>query len=230
VASRWFDPRVDGVFVQALHNGEELALRLVWHDPSHSPDPAWVEWQERVLAAMHSDLEPKPEPEPLPDAFAVQFPIRLREGPQRPYFLMGSADEPVYLWWWRSEPEGAQEAQARGLDRIEPRPPASQTLRAAAVWDRGEYRLLLTRALATADSANEIQILPGRAIPIAFFAWDGSNGEQGTRGAVSSWYYLALEEPTPPRVYVTPALAAALTAGLGLLSVWRAQRREGARG
>jgi hypothetical protein len=118
------------------------------------------------------------------------------------------------------------EAEARGLARIQPQPPESQALRQAAVYDRGEWRLQLTRALATADSANEIQFAPGPAIPIAFFAWDGDNAEEGTRLAVSAWYYLALEQPTPKAAYLTPTLVALFTAGLGLFAVWRAQRQS----
>lgn len=227
VPTRWFAPRVDGVFVQAMHNGEELALRFVWHDPSRSPDPAWLEWQTAVLEAMYTEEEPAPTAVPRPDALAVQFPPRIPEGAQRPYFLMGDATNPVYLWHWQSEPGRAVEAEARGLARIQPQSPESQTLRHAAVFDRGEWRLELTRALATADSANEIQFTPGSAVPIAFFAWDGDNAEEGTRVAVSAWYYLALEQPTPRTAYFTPALAAIFTAGLGLLAVWRAQRRSG---
>jgi DMSO reductase family type II enzyme heme b subunit len=225
VRSRWFAPRVDGVFVQAAHNGEELALRLTWHDPSESPDSAWLEWQEKVLRTNFTEDDEPPVARPRPDAFAVQFPTRMPTGTQRPYFLMGDATNPVYLWHWQSEPDRAVEATARGMARIEPQAPPSQTLRHQAVFDRGEWRVQFTRALATADSANEIQFAPGAAIPIGFFAWDGDNAEEGTRAAVGAWYYLALEEPTPPTVYVTPALAAVLTAGLGLLAVWRAQRR-----
>jgi hypothetical protein len=95
--------------------------------------------------------------------------------------------------------------------------------------------VVLSRALATADTANQLQFRTGRAIPVAFFAQDGSNGENGSRMAVSSWYFLALDQPTPPRVYISPVVAMALTFGLGLLVVWRAQRpkrgttREGTR-
>src|SRR5207249_267859 len=73
---------------------------------------------------------------------------------------------------------------------------------------------------------------PGRAIPVAFFAWDGSSGEHGTRLAVSTWYFLALDQPTPPRVFISPVVAMALTLGLGVMVVLRAQRRgtAGSRG
>jgi hypothetical protein len=66
----------------------------------------------------------------------------------------------------------------------------------------------------------------GRAIPIAFFAADGSNGEDDVRGSVSAWYAIYLDVPTPRRVYVAPAAAMLLTAGLGFMAVRQAQRRE----
>jgi hypothetical protein len=84
--------------------------------------------------------------------------------------------------------------------------------------------VVFKRALATADTTNELQFRTGRAIPIAFFASDGSNGEHGARMAVSTWYFLALDEPTPLRVYVSPVIAAALTLGLAMLWIRRAQR------
>jgi mono/diheme cytochrome c family protein len=57
VKPRWFAPTVDGVWVQALHNGTDLALRVTWHDPSKSPDPKWNEWQAKVTSFMepHED-------------------------------------------------------------------------------------------------------------------------------------------------------------------------------
>jgi len=225
VKPRWFAPTVDGLWVQALHDGRELALRIVWHDPSRSPDTAWAQWQARVLATMEPKEDPAATPGPYPDAIAVQFPRRIPEGMERPYFLMGDAREPVYLWHWQSEPESATERLARGLARMEPLPAASQRLEARATFDQGEWRIVFRRPLTAADSARQLTFRTGQAIPVAFFAWDGSNGETGTRGAISTWYFLYLEEPTPPRVYATPVLATLLTAGLGLVAVVRAQRR-----
>jgi len=54
LAPRWFNPRVAGVWIQALHDGEELALRVSWTDPSRSPDPAWEEWATKVLATLEA--------------------------------------------------------------------------------------------------------------------------------------------------------------------------------
>src|SRR2546430_17177459 len=47
--------------------------------------------------------------------------------------------------------------------------------------------------------------------------------------AVSTWYFLALDRPTPPGVFISPVLAMLVTLGLGLVVVRRAQRRGAAR-
>jgi DMSO reductase family type II enzyme heme b subunit len=142
---------------------------------------------------------------------------------ERPYFLMGSGTEPVYQWRWRSQPRGGEEGTARGLERYDAHAGAGQDVRTAAVFDKGEWRVVFTRALATADTANDLQFEAGRPIPIAFFAWDGSGGEHGSRLAVSSWYYLALAEPVPQTVFLAPIVAVVLTFGLGLWVVRRAK-------
>jgi DMSO reductase family type II enzyme heme b subunit len=138
---------------------------------------------------------------------------------------MGSPNEPVALWRWQSEPDAVTEAVARGIDRVEPVGGRAGELQHAAAFDQGEWRLLLTRPLTTPDSTNRIQLRTGLTIPVAFFAWDGSNGEEGTEGALSSWYYVFLAEPSPRSVYWAPMLAMALTAGFGWWAAWRAQRR-----
>jgi DMSO reductase family type II enzyme heme b subunit len=220
---RWFAPAVQGVWVQAVHSGDALALRLTWQDRSQSPDTAWLEFAGRVLAAVAGDDSVAPAAELWPDQIAVQFPRAVPAGAERPYFLMGTAREPVYQWRWSSAPPGVTAGLARGLERFDSLSGAG-TPGAEALYDGGEWRVVLTRALATPDTANELQMSVGQPIPIAFFAWDGSSGEHGSRMAISSWYFLALDQPTPPRVFVLPVVAAVLTLGMGLVVVRRAQR------
>ncbi len=221
---RWFAPTVDGLWVQAVHNGDELAVRIVWHDPSRSPDPGWLEWQQRVALSV-VPLQDSTGVTPLPDALTVQFPSTIPSGRERPYFVMGDSRRPVYLWRWSSD-GSRDEARATGLGSARGLPAAAQTLAAAAEWDRGEWRLVFRRNLATADTTGFLQFRSGESIPIAFFAWDGSNGEAGSQMAVSSWYGIYLREPTPTTVFLSPVLAMLLTAALGVFAVWRAQRRE----
>jgi DMSO reductase family type II enzyme heme b subunit len=222
--SRWFAPAVSGVSVQAVHTRDSLALRVVWDDRSQSPDSSWLTHIGRVFAALAGDDSASAPPTPglWPDQLAVQFPLTIPQGMERPYFLMGNATAPVYQWRWSSQ-GGAVAGVARGLDRFDPAA-GGGTVGAQAVYDHGQWRVVLARALATADTAHELQVRTGRAIPVAFFAWDGSNGEHGTRMAVSTWYFLALDEPTPASVFISPVIAMALTLALGMLVVWRAQR------
>ena len=253
VRPRWFSPTVDGVWVQALHNGSELALRVVWHDPSESPDPDWDEWQAKVLDLMARGDAPGEAPSDTvavpgeaaapgspadttavaaaspgtsyPDALVVQFPRSIPDGMERPYFLMGDDRDPVYLWRWESGQQ-ASELLARGLARYEPLSGAQPgALIAEAVFDQGEWRLMLRRTMDAGGVEDRLGFESGRAIPMTLFAWDGSNGETGTQGAIRSWYFLYLDQPTASSVYVTPVLATLLTAALGVVVVRRAQRR-----
>ncbi len=222
---RHFAPTVNGVWVQAVHNGRALALRVTWDDPSESPDSSWNLWRGRMARSMASDdSAPADTTERLPDRLAVQFPSRGGESSVRPYFLMGSAEQPVYLWRWESEPRTTVEGWAKGVGQFEPLSGATDTVMSAAVYDHGEWRVQFTRALATADTVNQLQFTPGRAIPMAIFAWDGSNGETGTRMSVGSWVAIYLGEPARAGTYVWPLLAMLSTGGLGLVVIVRAQR------
>ncbi|HET9480116.1 MAG TPA: hypothetical protein VFP98_00025, partial [Candidatus Polarisedimenticolia bacterium] len=161
------------------------------------------------------------------DSLVVQFPTAIPEGMQRPYFLMGGPDEPVYVWVWGSGEEGAREALGRGLGSLE-EIDGEPALSAQARFSDGEWRLLVRRPLVGPEAQGRLQLEPGRAIPLAVFAWDGSNGESGTRGAISTWYFLYLDRPTGRGVYVWPLLATLLTAGLGVVVVARARRTRDA--
>jgi mono/diheme cytochrome c family protein len=220
---RWFDPAVTSVRVRAVHTADSIAVRVTWDDRSESPDTAWMAHIGRVFSALETDST-REQPALWPDQLAVQFPVSIPTGMERPYFLMGSASAPVYQWRWASTARSSAVAGlARGVARFDSI--AGGAIPTQAVYDHGQWRVVFTRALASPDTATQLPFLSGRAIPVAFFAWDGSNGEHGTRMAVSTWYFLALDEPVPARVFISPVLAMALTLGLGLLVVWRAQQK-----
>src|SRR6266571_2717175 len=84
-----------------------LALRLEWDDRSQSPDTAWLEFQRRVLDHLVSDDSVAARADLQPDEMAVQFPRSIPAGMERPYFLMGTATDPVYQWRWTSAPRQA---------------------------------------------------------------------------------------------------------------------------
>ncbi len=225
VKPRWFDPRVDGIWVEALHDGQELAIRLTWSDPSRSPDPEWAPWQARIMEGMQPLDDAPPTPGPLPDRMVVQFPTTIPTGMQRPYFLMGDNRNPVYLWQWESTGSGAVEAVARGIGSVAPQPASGQSLASDAGFQGGQWQIVLRRSLVNED-AEDLQFAMAQAIPIAFSAWDGDNGESGNRRAISSWYYVYLEQATRPTVFVAPLVAMILTGLLGFMVVAQAQKRE----
>jgi len=220
---RWFLPTVDGVWVQAAHDGARLTLRLSWHDPSRSPDPAWDEWLARIVQTA-TDADGAIPATQGPDRLVVQFPKRVSDETEQPYFLGGNNRRPAYLVRWSSDSERVEEGVGTGLGRFTALP-GDADFSHAAHFEKGEWQLQLGRALVPRDTAAAPAFHPGQAVPIAFFAADGSNGELEVRGSVSAWYSVYLEVPTPITVYVQPVLAGLLTAGLGVFVVFRAQRR-----
>ena len=228
-APRNFAPTVDGVWVQGLHDGSDLVLRIRWSDPSRSPDPEWDEWQVKIMTMLDLDGADIPAIDSLEaparrpaDAFTVQFPFEVPEGSERPYFLMGDGRHPVYLWSWTSD-GGVGEERGRGLGSVEP---LEGHVTGQATWADGQWTLMLRRSIAAEGEG--LTFAEGVPIPIGFFAWDGSSMEEGKRASVSSWYYVLLEQPPSRAVVVTPLIAILLTGAFGLVLVRRAQSQSNA--
>jgi cbb3-type cytochrome c oxidase subunit III len=223
---RWFAPTVDGIWMQAVHDGRRLALRLSWSDPSQSPAPAWNEWLARVDTTL-STIDGPLAGQQGPDRVSVQWPLHQGDESERPYFLGGDKRRPVQLWRWSSAPDQVTVGSATGLGTFTPAAAGgADSVSHAARFEAGQWRLMLVRTLQPRDTTSGPVFHPGRAVPVAFSVADGSNGEDDARGAVSTWYAIHLDVPTPARVYAAPAITVLLTAGLGLLLVTRAQRRD----
>jgi len=213
-ASRNFTAMLNDMDVRAVYNDKEIAIKLVWDDPSMSV--------------------PNPEAESFSDAVAIQFPNRIPAGLTKPYFLMGDGENPVNLWKWRSDTQTVTETNAWGMDKEVVQAADSQNVKGKGVYHHGQYRLALKRALRTPDTQNDLQFEIGKFTPIAFNTWDGSNGETGKKRSVTAWYYLFLEPPVPPTVYLYPSVLAVVAVGLEWWMIrksWnfiQAQKKSGA--
>lgn len=207
IEPRLFSPTVTAVFVKSMHNGEDVAFLVTWHDPSLSTT-ADDEADGEATATGDDQAE---QLAPMPnDALAVIFPTKISDGAVRPYFLMGDARHAAYVWMWQANPslspeagEGVgdvREGRAKGLTGFQEQPTDAQDVRGGIAYADGRYQLLIHRSLRTEDK-NDLQLEAGAFIPIAFAAWDGSNGETGTQCSVSTWYYLLLEKPVSRRPY-----------------------------
>lgn len=223
---RWFAPRVDGLWIQALHDDETLAMRVSWTDPSRSPAPAWADFARAVDDAMEPEEDAGWAPG-APDRLMVQFPQTPTEGMERPFFLHGDDRSPVHLWTWESDsPDQVREQEARGLGTAEDQGPGDHQVAVSAAHAEGRWQVVLQRPLESPDSARDVQLVTGRTIPVAFQVQDGDHAEAGGRAAISTWYLLYLGEPTPLTAYVSPVVALVLTVLLGLLAIRQARKKE----
>ena len=98
----------------------------------------------------------------------------------------------------------------------------------AGVWKDGGWTVVISVPRVQEQFAFEL----GLTFPLAFATWDGSNSERGGEKAVSTWYFLTLEQPPETIAYAGPALAfagvlAAQTWALRLLR--RKTRHAGAK-
>ncbi|HET9492482.1 MAG TPA: c-type cytochrome [Methylomirabilota bacterium] len=200
VDPRNFNPAIDMITVRAVYNEREIAFHLTWDDPTPS----------------------KPDgKETFADAVSLQFPPAAAPGGVRPYFLMGDASDAVYLLRWQSD-QGVLEVAANGPTKR--RALTGGEVSGRAVFDNGQYRVVMKRSLAAKD-AERITFRPAEFAPIAFQAWEGGAGETGARMSLTSWYYLRLEEPRSNARFVVPPVVALLALGGMLLIVWAANRR-----
>ncbi|KMP11969.1 Triheme cytochrome c [Candidatus Nitromaritima sp. SCGC AAA799-C22] len=196
-----YHPITDNVVVKAVHNGNEIAFRIHWDDPTADPVlKKWIIVEESPPPPLPAHLqtdepeeEPENEPQPqdLPDSIAIQFPVSLDTG--KPHFLNGDKAHPVNLWKWSSYPMNAVEMNAAGMEHLTKQETDSQSLLSKAVFRYGRYSLVIRRQLTTPDTQNDIQFQPGQTLPIAFNVWNGTEGETGSMKAVSSWFDLILE-------------------------------------
>lgn len=92
----WRNDRPEILNVQAVHDGKELALRLLWTDDTD--DHTAIKTQD------------------FRDAAAIE--ISLEEDP--PFFGMGQADHPVNIWMWKSERQADLEPVFQDIDRVYP--------------------------------------------------------------------------------------------------------------
>ena len=228
IEPRLFTPTVTTVFAKSMHNGEELALLVTWHDPSVS-----ITAEDPDTEDTDVDRGEQGETSTLGDALAVQFPTKISDGAVRPYFLMGDERHAAYAWVWRASPSMSPEARvsgdvrevrANGMTRLEEQPADAQDVRGRIAYADGRYQLLIHRSLRTEDK-KDLQFDAGAFVPIAFAAWDGSNGEVGTRCSVSTWYFLLLEKPASNKPYLLGLVGALLT-----LAVQFGARRSARRG
>lgn len=92
----WRSQRPEEMTVRAVHDGEELALLMVWADETND----------------HTVMRPQD----FRDAVAVQF--SLTQDP--PFFAMGETGKFVNIWMWKSERQADLEPAFQDLEKVYP--------------------------------------------------------------------------------------------------------------
>ncbi|MBI4216618.1 MAG: hypothetical protein HY687_04435 [Chloroflexi bacterium] len=129
--------------------------------------------------------------------------------------------------WWAGSPLGNPVLQAKtpvekltaeGFGTLTSAGVDQQNGTGKGVWKDGAWRTVISFP----KSQEGFVFERGKTFPVAFAAWDGARQERGGEKAVSTWYFLSLEQPLGPLAYISPVLAvigaaAIQVIGLGLL-------------
>ena len=205
---RFFTAVNDTISVRALYSDDKIAIHLEWDDRTKS-----VPGDAKAESIADEELGE--------DAVAIQLPPRIPSGMEKPYFLMGGAAKPVNLWRWSGgttdKAEGVALLDAKGIGDQQERDAAAIGLTATGLYADGTWRVVMTRPRTTDTGDRDLQFAEGRFIPIAFFAWDGSNGEAGSRHAMTTWYWLLLRPATGAKPLIAALVVALL---LGAVLLW----------
>jgi hypothetical protein len=164
---------------------EEEAADLIG---AHAPAPAPVDIFGAPAGQAEAATGPPPGSDEFSDAVAVQLPVELREGVEKPYFLFGDPSDPVDIWYVdlaRGTPELYQGRGSGALAPAEGRPPL-----ALSGYQDGEWAVVFKRPRRSAEG---ISFAEETFVPVAFSVWDGFNRERGNKRALSSWFHVYLE-------------------------------------
>jgi len=159
---------VERVRVRAVHNGEVLAFRLEWDDPTQNDSVT--------------------DTTAFPDGAAIALPA----SPDAVAATMGAPGAAVNAWYWRAdEKNGGRHLVAEGLGTT--RPVDSGAVHSSGVWKGGRWRVVIARAQQVKTSEPVAQLEPGQVTGYAVAVWDGAHQERaGIKGFSGDWRELRL--------------------------------------
>lgn len=216
----WRDHDDPDLKVSAVHDGQTLAVRLSWHDPSRNDSVA--------------------RPEDFEDMAAIQ----LFKGNPEPFLGMGAEAAKIDLWQWRAawrrpvasadsqlddypfdtavygellkgkdkagpdfltaraagnpltnpdRTHGASSLAAQGFGSTTFRPRESQKVSADATWKDSRWTVVLRRPLAVAAD-DGTSLAAGERCSIAFAVWDGAARDRNGQKLISIWHDLRIAD------------------------------------
>ena len=159
---------VEVVQVAAIHDGERIAFRLEWSDPS----------ENREISDITEFV----------DGCGILFPTV----PFAPMAVMGAVGMAVNAWYWRADENGrGRQLLAEGLGTT--RIIDYELVVGNGVYESGHWHTVITRAMKVQSSENLAQFEPGQAAGFAVAIWEGGHGERAGLKAISGDDWLKLD-------------------------------------
>jgi DMSO reductase family type II enzyme heme b subunit len=162
------------VSVRAAHNGERLYFRLSWETDTNSDSIR--------------------DTDQFTDAAAVLFPVNGTAVLQN----MGTPQEPVNAWYWRSDLEEPLSVTAQGVGTT--RRTQDPELGAQGAYGNGAWNIVIRRRLVHAADASlshsqgYVNLVAGASEMVGFAVWQGANQERGGLKAITpDWQPLEIE-------------------------------------
>ena len=168
----WVEPpTVVSVAVQAVYNGEAVAWRLSWDDPSQD---------------QHGS----------PDALALVLKPEAAQGDTVTLQAWPYAGAPALdVCYWSAEDNAARETVTTDYATAAAREAAQASLTAAARYEDGQWQLIVQRPARPTNPERAASMTPDEFVSMAFAVWEGGN--PGAR-AVSPWIDLVLSDAHEP--------------------------------
>jgi len=207
---RFFTPSNDLIMVKAVFSDKDIAFLLELDDRTKSL-PGDKVAEALAWGKLHSD------------AIAVQFPVKIPESSEKPYFGHGDASHAVSMMYWTSGTVDSPNTSAMftytGTHKRKDSDAAAAMFTVSSSWENGTWKVMMKRSLKTPNKDKDVQFKAGIFVPIAFANWDGSNGESGSKHTLTTWYWLLLQPEAGNAVVVWPgAIFLILVVGQFLLA------------
>ena len=175
IKAAWADKKigiVETVQVAAVHDGERIAFRLEWDDPTEN--------------STISDTT----------SFVDGCGILLPTVPYAPLAIMGAVGLAVNAWYWIADENGrGRHLMAEGLGTS--RTIDYELVRGNGVHKNGRWHVVIVRAMKVESTEKPVQLEPGQSTGFGVAVWEGNRRERAGIKAISGDDWIKLDiEPT----------------------------------
>jgi DMSO reductase family type II enzyme heme b subunit len=163
------DKYIEGVFVRAAYDAENIFFYLSWPDTGEN------------VRKEHSV-----------DAFTDGAALQFSNEADPPFFAMGDAASPVNIWLWKADK--VEDLNANGFGTLELQNNERQNMSAIGVWKNGVWHVVFARSIDSLDNS-DVEFKVDRDMKIAFAVWDGDRQDRDGQKSITIWHDLELIDP-----------------------------------